>query len=74
MAFRRFINKDAIISADIIKPYENSGEEYDTTPTHGWVVRFLVGYDNGHPVFQEATLKDIDDCVCLIRSLGLTEI
>jgi hypothetical protein len=39
---KKFINPQNIVEVDIKEPYKNSGESWDTTPSHKWKLRFVT--------------------------------
>ena len=67
----KYINVNKIIAADILEPYENSGESWDIGSTRGWQVSFLVGYREGYPDCILVDKETKKDCIKLIESFGL---
>ena len=64
----KYLNKDRIIGADILPPYENSGESWDFTNTSGWQVCFLVGYRDGHPDYIIVEKETEAECIkCVLK-------
>jgi hypothetical protein len=67
----KYINANKIIAADILEPYKNSGESWDMGNTRGWQVSFLVGYREGYPDCILVAKETKEDCIKLIKGLGL---
>ena len=71
----KFVNKNQIKEAFISVPYENSGEPYDTTPSHGWQLILIMEYhESGYPCKIVIDCKSEDDCNATALRLGLTNI
>ena len=67
-----FINKNKIITATIVEPYQrDESDKFDASESHGWIVSFHVGYRDGYPDVIKVD-KDIkEDCLNLIKDMGL---
>lgn len=67
----KYINANKIIAADILEPYTNSGENWDTGSTRGWQVSFLIGYRDNYPDCILVDKDSKEECIKLIENLGL---
>ena len=75
MAEVTYINKDKIIMAFILEPYENGGEIYDISPSHGWQVQCIIGFTmEGHSITKEIDCESEDECIIVLNHLGLTSV
>ncbi len=72
----KFINKEKIISAELVEPYENNGEPWDHTESHGWRLVLVVGHlPEGHRIIEVIDVKDKDAGIRLAYlSLELTKV
>ena len=74
MKREEFINPSRVISANILEPYENSGEAHDYTMSRGWQVSFFVGYRDGYPDFITVDKGTREECLELIEKLELIKL
>jgi hypothetical protein len=66
----RAINKDKILYAYIIEPYENK-DKWNQKEPHGWLVVLIFGYlPNGDEIKKVVTKESKEDCIELIKSFG----
>jgi len=70
----KYININKIIAADILEPYQNSGESWDMGNTRGWQVSFFIGYRDGHPDCILIDKETNEECIKLIEGFGLNAI
>ena len=67
-----FINKNKIITATIVKPYERDKlDKFDASESHGWRVNLHVGYRDGYPDVITVDKESETDCLNLIKDMGL---
>ena len=67
----KYININKIIAADILEPYQNSGESSDIGNTRGWQVSFFIGYRDGYPDCILIDKETKEECIKLIEGFGL---
>lgn len=70
-----YINKNKIIQAEIIEPYQNSGLSGDFLETHGWIIVLIMdGAFDGFPVKITIDKDSKEECKNELFRLGLTRI
>ena len=70
----RAINKDKILYAYIIEPYENK-DKFNYNEPHGWLVALVFGYlPNGNEIKKVVTKESKEECIELIKSFGFISI
>lgn len=64
------INRDKIIEASIIEPYEFDSEA-PFGSSHGWQVLLVVGYTmEGYPIQKNIDMENEDQCIEFIKGLN----
>lgn len=65
------VNRDKIIEAQIIEPYENDPTIPIDGNTHGWQVALIVGYTNeGFPIKMIIDKESEYECKQFMYNLG----
>jgi len=67
----KFINIHKILSAEIVNPYENTGEAWDITESHGWRLNLTIG-NSRSPEMISIDRDGEAECIELAEKLGLT--
>jgi len=72
---KQYTNKNKIIEAFIVEPYQNSGDAWDLSSSHGWQAVLIVGYSvDGYPNKITVDKEDEISCMKFLDSLELTKI
>lgn len=70
---RHGINLTKVYEARIEEPYiSDSSDTFRSYSSHGWRVMLTMGYDsNGAPIVNMIERNSEEDCVSLLKEMGL---
>jgi len=70
-----YLNPQKVITASILKPYQNTGLEFDYTTSHGWQVVLITGYtEEGYAIREIIDYDTEEACLFVLEKMGLLRI